>query len=186
MVMLMFQLHYPKTPDGLAPTDSVSASTGSYSLAPDSNSSGADSGLASLSGRFDSGAAAKGGGPETADLQDAGEVDSPSPTQGSDGDLGDFCPHILHEPHIPVPIAMVNRRPTGSELFRLLSRTRADFCSAWTLFRPPLPTRCRLAQRHALCPKERLHVCFTSANFGSFHTELFARTAKRLHLMLRP
>jgi hypothetical protein len=27
---------------------------------------------------------------------------------------GDFCPHILHDPHDPVPIAVVNRWPTGS------------------------------------------------------------------------
>jgi hypothetical protein len=110
----MFQLDYPKTPDGLAPTDSVSASTGSYSLAPDSNSSGAGNDLASPSGSPDS-SAAMGGGSETADHRDARRVDSTS--QGSDGDLGDFCPHLLHEPHIPVPIAMVNRRPTGSEPF---------------------------------------------------------------------
>lgn len=28
--------------------------------------------------------------------------------------LDDFEPHLLHDPHEPVPIAMVNRRPRGS------------------------------------------------------------------------
>ncbi len=112
----MFPLDYPETPDGLAPTDSVSASTGSYSLVSDSNPRGTDNGLVSPFGTRNTSPASKGGGSDTAGLQDAGEVDST--TQGSDGDfLGDFCPHILHEPHIPVPIAMVNRRPTGSEPF---------------------------------------------------------------------
>lgn len=54
---------------------------------------------------------------KAAEHLDPGGVDSTS--SGSDDDfLGDFFPHILHEPHIPVPIAMVNRRPTGSEPFR--------------------------------------------------------------------
>ncbi|KAH9003737.1 hypothetical protein EDB86DRAFT_2889505 [Lactarius hatsudake] len=90
--------------------DSVSA-TGSYSPASDSNSRGTDGSLFSSFGTPDTSAAIKGGDYETA-LQDAREVDST--TQGSDDDLGDFNPHILHEPHIPVPIAMVNRRPTGT------------------------------------------------------------------------
>ncbi|KAI9430801.1 hypothetical protein H4582DRAFT_2013996 [Lactarius indigo] len=92
--------------------DSLSA-TGSYTPTSDSNSRGTDSSLFSSFGTPDTSAATKDGGSETA-LQDAREVDST--TQGSDGDfsLGDFCPHILHEPHKPVPIAMVNRRPTGT------------------------------------------------------------------------
>lgn len=54
---------------------------------------------------------------ETAEPLDAGQVDSRA--QGSEDDfLGDFFPHILHEPHMSVPIAMVNRLPTGSEPFR--------------------------------------------------------------------
>ncbi|KAI9461909.1 hypothetical protein BJY52DRAFT_1257542 [Lactarius psammicola] len=93
--------------------DSVSASTGSYSLASDSNSRGTNNSLVGSFGTRKMSAASKGGGPDTAGLQDMGEVDST--TQGSDGDfLGDFFPHILHEPHTPVPIAMVNRRPTGT------------------------------------------------------------------------
>lgn len=28
-----------------------------------------------------------------------------------------FAPFVLHEPHDPVPIAMVNRAPHGSEYF---------------------------------------------------------------------
>jgi hypothetical protein len=40
---------------------------------------------------------------------------------GGDGDtLSGFLPHILHEPHEPVPIAIVNRSPTGSEHFPFL------------------------------------------------------------------
>ncbi|KAI0295123.1 hypothetical protein B0F90DRAFT_1638400 [Multifurca ochricompacta] len=40
---------------------------------------------------------------------------SDSHVQGDDGSISrDFCPHILHEPHKPVPIAMVNRCPTGT------------------------------------------------------------------------
>jgi hypothetical protein len=75
----------------------------SHSPISDSNSRGVGNGLVSSS--------------ETAELLDAGEVDSA--IQDSDDDfLGDFFPHILHEPHIPVPIAMVNRRPTGSKPFR--------------------------------------------------------------------
>lgn len=36
-------------------------------------------------------------------------------SQDDDGDSwSDFCPHILHEPHAPVPIVIVNRPPTGS------------------------------------------------------------------------
>jgi len=32
-----------------------------------------------------------------------------------DGDIrSDFCPHLLHDPHQPVPIAIVNRCPTGT------------------------------------------------------------------------
>jgi hypothetical protein len=37
---------------------------------------------------------------------------------GDDGDtLSGFLPHILHEQHEPVPIAIVNRSPKGSEHF---------------------------------------------------------------------
>ncbi|KAH9967378.1 hypothetical protein BC827DRAFT_587889 [Russula dissimulans] len=38
------------------------------------------------------------------------------PTSQDDGGdaWSDFLPHILHDPHQPVPIAMVNRLPTGS------------------------------------------------------------------------
>lgn len=69
----------------------------------ESNSHDVDNGLVSSS--------------KAAEHLDPGGVDSTS--SGSDDDfLGDFFPHILHEPHIPVPIAMVNRRPTGSEPFR--------------------------------------------------------------------
>lgn len=32
-----------------------------------------------------------------------------------DDSLDEFKPHILHSKHDPVPIAMVNRRPKGSE-----------------------------------------------------------------------
>ncbi|KAF8264927.1 hypothetical protein EI94DRAFT_1737335 [Lactarius quietus] len=79
--------------------DLVSTSMRSHSPISDSNSRGVDNGLVSSS--------------ETAELLDAGEVDST--TQDADDDfLADFFPHILHEPHIPVPIAMVNRRPTGT------------------------------------------------------------------------
>lgn len=108
---------YPKTPDSLAPTDSVGASAGPHSPASDSNSRNADNGIASPSESPDSSAATKVGGSEIGGLQGAGEVGST--TRDSDDDfLGDFCPHLLHEPHRPVPIAMVNRRPTGSEPFR--------------------------------------------------------------------
>lgn len=36
-------------------------------------------------------------------------------TAPDDEYLDDFKPHILHSPHAPVPIAMVNRAPRGSE-----------------------------------------------------------------------
>jgi hypothetical protein len=99
---MMFDLDYLETPDDLAPTGLVSTGVGSQLPASESNSRGTGNGLINSS--------------ENAELRDAGEVSS---TRGSDDDfLGDFCPHILHEPHKPVPIAMVNRRPTGSELFR--------------------------------------------------------------------
>lgn len=40
----------------------------------------------------------------------------PMPLPGDGDDTwSDFRPHILHEPHQPVPIALVNRWPTGSE-----------------------------------------------------------------------
>ena len=29
-------------------------------------------------------------------------------------DIEDFTPHIVHKPHDPFPIAMVNRKPRGS------------------------------------------------------------------------
>jgi hypothetical protein len=29
--------------------------------------------------------------------------------------LDDFSPHVIHQPHKPFPIAMVNRKPHGSE-----------------------------------------------------------------------
>lgn len=101
----MFDLDYLETPDALAPTDFVSTDMGSQLPASDSNSRGMDKSLVSSS--------------ENAGPLDAGDANS---TRGSDGDfLGDFCSHILHEPHRPVPIAMVNRRPTGSELFRSIT-----------------------------------------------------------------
>jgi phosphatidylserine/phosphatidylglycerophosphate/cardiolipin synthase-like enzyme len=76
----------------------ISASTWS-SPVPDRSSHGVDNGLVSSS--------------ENAELLDAGEVDCTA--QSSDDDfLDDFFPHILHEPHKPVPIAMVNRGPTGT------------------------------------------------------------------------
>ncbi|KAI9507309.1 hypothetical protein F5148DRAFT_1299783, partial [Russula earlei] len=38
----------------------------------------------------------------------------PTSHDGSAGETGgDFCPYILHDPHEPVPIALVNRCPTG-------------------------------------------------------------------------
>lgn len=98
--MLMFQLDYLETTDDIAVTDFVSTSTRS-SPASDSNFSDVGSCPLSLT--------------ETAELLDAGEVDSAA--QCSNVDLGDFSPHLLHEPHEPVPIAMVNRGPTGSEPF---------------------------------------------------------------------
>jgi hypothetical protein len=55
-------------------------------------------------------------------LPDTKASDSQGTPQGS-GDGGtssDFCPHILHKPHDPVPIAIVNRSPKGSESFPLL------------------------------------------------------------------
>jgi hypothetical protein len=33
--------------------------------------------------------------------------------------LDDFSPHVVHQPHKPFPIAMVNRKPHGSELILL-------------------------------------------------------------------
>jgi hypothetical protein len=99
--MLMFQLDYLETTDGIAVTDFVSTSTRS-SPASDSNFSSGDNGLPSLT--------------ETAELLDAGEVDSAAHCS-TDDFLDDFFPHLLHEPHVPVPIAMVNRGPTGSEPF---------------------------------------------------------------------
>lgn len=40
----------------------------------------------------------------------------PVPLPGDGDDTwSDFRPHILHEPHQPVPIALINRWPTGSE-----------------------------------------------------------------------
>jgi hypothetical protein len=39
-------------------------------------------------------------------------------SQDDDGDIrSDFRPHLLHDPHQPVPIAIVNRCPTGSKPF---------------------------------------------------------------------
>jgi hypothetical protein len=35
-----------------------------------------------------------------------------------DAGVADFKPYILHQPHPPCPIAMVNRKPAGSECFR--------------------------------------------------------------------
>jgi hypothetical protein len=43
-------------------------------------------------------------------------VADPMPLPGDGDDTwSDFRPHILHEPHQPVPIAFVNRWPTGRE-----------------------------------------------------------------------
>lgn len=36
-------------------------------------------------------------------------------TAEDDNALEDFSPHIMHQPHKPFPMAMVNRHPRGSE-----------------------------------------------------------------------
>lgn len=53
----------------------------------------------------------------------AGNIDL-SASAADDDTMGEFRPHILHAPHDPVPIAMVNRPPIGSELrFMLITLT---------------------------------------------------------------
>jgi len=71
-------------------------------------------------------------------------------SQDNDRDIrSEFCPHILHEPYHPVPIAVVNRCPTGSRpsLFVPLCKKLmiVSDCSAWKLSRRPIPTRRCLA-----------------------------------------
>jgi hypothetical protein len=44
-----------------------------------------------------------------------GAADAATPQGGGDDTWSDFRPHILHEPHEPVPIAAVNRWPKGSK-----------------------------------------------------------------------
>lgn len=44
----------------------------------------------------------------------AGDTDLEA-SAADDETMGEFRPHILHAPHDPVPIVMVNRPPTGSE-----------------------------------------------------------------------
>jgi hypothetical protein len=69
------------------------------------------------------------------------------------GTSSDFCPHILHKPHDPVPIAIVNRSPKGSESFaplfipEIFKRSCVAFVSVRTrpLSGSQKPTRCRLA-----------------------------------------
>jgi hypothetical protein len=71
------------------------------SVEPDTISTGVGSGSTSM-----------GAGP----LPDMRAFDSQGPAQECGGEdmLRDFRPYILHEPHNPVPIVMVNRSPTGS------------------------------------------------------------------------
>jgi hypothetical protein len=45
--------------------------------------------------------------------------------------LDDFSPHVIHQPHKPFPIAMVNRKPHGSE-FNMMSM-RAVHSDSYTL-----------------------------------------------------
>jgi hypothetical protein len=57
---------------------------------------------------------------EATPLPDMRAFDSRGTAQECGGEedmLSDFRPYILHEPHNPVPIVMVNRSPTGSEHF---------------------------------------------------------------------
>lgn len=44
-------------------------------------------------------------------------------TAKDDGNLDDFRPHILHAPHSPVPMALVNRVPRGSEYLPISIRS---------------------------------------------------------------
>jgi hypothetical protein len=48
---------------------------------------------------------------------DAGALSEAWATVEDSDHLDTFAPHVLHKPHKPFPIAMVNRRPHGSECF---------------------------------------------------------------------
>ena len=54
---------------------------------------------------------------DTSNADDTSNGAAGSTTPPADGNetWDDFRPHILHDPHDPVPIAIVNRRPTGSK-----------------------------------------------------------------------
>ncbi|KAI0050745.1 hypothetical protein FA95DRAFT_1535710 [Auriscalpium vulgare] len=55
------------------------------------------------------------GAAEIARRLNIGKNDLAATVEDGDGSvLSDFRPHILHEPHAPCPIAMVNRNPTGT------------------------------------------------------------------------
>ena len=86
----------------------------------------------------------------TATLSKTKELIPESKSQGDDGDIrSDFRPHLLHDPHQPVPIALVNRYPTGSRPFPFILSCKQPIvvseCRTWTLPRPPKPTRHCLA-----------------------------------------
>ena len=49
------------------------------------------------------------------DTRRSDEATAPLDGSSHDETSSNFCPHILHEPHQPVPIALVNRLPSGSE-----------------------------------------------------------------------
>ena len=55
-------------------------------------------------------------GHDTSNADNTSNVAAGSTTPPADGNetRDDFRPHILHDPHDPVPIAIVNRWPTGS------------------------------------------------------------------------
>jgi len=102
-----------------------------------------------------------------ATLMDTKSTDHHPTSQDDGGDAwGDFRSHILHDPHQPVPIAMVNRHPTGSGPPFCLCRSRKELiivftCRPWALPRPPISARRCLAQCHVPGKEEGFHVCST-------------------------
>jgi hypothetical protein len=114
-----------RAPNRLAPTpNAFGTNTGSRSSGSDNLARDEDDTQVSMSEEPDTRSTEPAGsgstGMEAGPLLDTRSFDSRGTAQDGDGDgdaLSDFRPHILHEPHEPVPIAIVNRSPTGSETF---------------------------------------------------------------------
>lgn len=98
----------------------------------------------------------------------------------------DFRPHILHQPHKPCPMAMVNRKPRGSKCSASFVRNKYNkLYSTGTRRREQGSTKRRLVERNEKRPTKHIHVRPSSLYYSFLLTNCMD-AAKPQHSMHPP